>query len=54
MMMIQSQRAELLETQLKGQLDGISNRNKEISKLNDLMVRLKNAKPRATSRPTRT
>lgn len=45
MMAIQSQRAELLETQLKGQLNEISKRNAEISRLNDLMIKIKSARP---------
>jgi hypothetical protein len=41
MMAIQSQRATLLEDQLKGQLDVLQGRNNDISKLNQLMTDLK-------------
>jgi hypothetical protein len=48
MMAVQSQRAELLETQLKTQLDTIAGRNNEITKLNQLLSDLKNLRPSGT------
>ncbi|HYC37690.1 MAG TPA: hypothetical protein VEC19_14785 [Usitatibacter sp.] len=48
MMMVQSQRANLLEGQLKTQLDGIQDRNKEIAHLNDLIGKLKSLRPGGT------
>ena len=48
MMAIQSQRANLLEGQLKTQMEGIQARNDEISKLNTLLSDLKNLRPSGT------
>ena len=48
MMAVQSKRADLLESQLKGQLDAIGNRNKEIAKLNGLIVTLNGLRPAGT------
>jgi|SoiMethySBSTD1v2_1073268.scaffolds.fasta_scaffold00824_6 hypothetical protein len=48
MMAIQSQRANLLEGQLKTQLDTISDRNGQISKINDLIGKLKGLRPGGT------
>ena len=48
MMAVQSKRADLLESQLKGQVDTIGNRNKEIAKLNGLIVTLKGLRPAGT------
>jgi len=41
MMMVQSQRAELLETSMKDQLTAVSNRNKEIANLNGALEKLR-------------
>jgi hypothetical protein len=41
MMMVQSQRAELLESNMKDQLTAVSNRNKEIANLNSAMEKLR-------------
>lgn len=48
MLLVQSQRAELLEGQLKGQLDAISQRNKDIAALNALLGDLKKLRPSGT------
>jgi len=48
MMAIQSQRAELLEGQLRTQLDAISARNKSIADLNALLADLKTLRPGGT------
>ncbi len=48
MMLVQSQRAELLEGQLKGQLEAISQRNKDIAALNALLGDLKKLRPGGT------
>lgn len=49
MMVIQSQRAELLETQLKGQLEEIQKRNASIANLNNLLGHLKGMRPSGTN-----
>ncbi|HYC37689.1 MAG TPA: hypothetical protein VEC19_14780 [Usitatibacter sp.] len=48
MMAVQSTRANLLEGQLKTQLDGIQDRNKEIQNLNELIGKLKSLRPGGT------
>jgi hypothetical protein len=48
MMAVQSQRANLLESQVRGQLDAISTRNSDISKLNELLGELKRLRPAGT------
>ncbi|THF57280.1 hypothetical protein [Pseudothauera rhizosphaerae] len=48
MMLVQSQRAQLLEGQLKTQMEDVSNRNKEIAKLNDLLDKLRTQRPGGT------
>lgn len=40
LMMVQTRRTELLETQLKGQLEQVSQRNDRIAKMNELMSEL--------------
>lgn len=45
MMAVQSQRANLLEGQLKGQMDAIQKRNEEIAKLNQLLAELRMNRP---------
>jgi hypothetical protein len=52
MMAIQSQRANLLEGQLKTQMEGVQARNEEIAKLNDLIAKVKSS--RADGDPTAT
>lgn len=48
MMLVQSQRAELLEGQLKAQLDAISARNTSIAELNALLAELRKLRPGGT------
>ncbi|MFC4160058.1 hypothetical protein [Chitinimonas lacunae] len=48
MMMVQSERANLLETQIKDQLETIQKRNQDIAKLNELIGKLKAARPSGT------
>jgi len=48
MMAIQSQRANLLEGQLKTQMEGIQGRNDEIGKLNKLIADIKTLRPGGT------
>ncbi|WP_263768590.1 hypothetical protein [Propionivibrio soli] len=45
MMMIQSDRASNLEVQLKDQLKGVADRNKEIANLNKLLTDLRSRRP---------
>jgi hypothetical protein len=48
MMAIQSQRASLLESQLKGQMESIQQRNESIARLNSLLGKLKPLRPAGT------
>ncbi|MFC4160057.1 hypothetical protein [Chitinimonas lacunae] len=48
LMMVQSERANLLETQIKDQLETIQKRNQDIAKLNELIGNLKAARPSGT------
>jgi len=48
MMKVQSERAKLLEGQLKTQLDAVQQRNKDIAKLNELIGKLKSLRPAGT------
>ncbi|WP_028551990.1 hypothetical protein [Paenibacillus sp. UNC451MF] len=45
LMSIQSQRTELLDSQLKTQMETIQNRNNEIAKLNEILSKLKSNRP---------
>jgi DNA-binding beta-propeller fold protein YncE len=48
LMMVQSERAKLLEEQLKAQIAEVQNRNEQISKLNDLLSQLNAKRPAGT------
>lgn len=52
MMMVQSERAKLLEEQLKTQIAEVQNRNEQISKLNNLLSQLNAQRPAGTD-PTK-
>jgi chaperonin cofactor prefoldin len=43
--LVQKQRAELLEGQLKTQMESVQNRNNDIAKLNDIVNKLKSNRP---------
>ncbi|MFE5318852.1 hypothetical protein ACFQ88_09090 [Paenibacillus sp. NPDC056579] len=45
LMQVQSQRANVLEEQLKGQMETIQARNNEIAKLNEIISKLKASRP---------
>lgn len=48
MMAVQSQRAQLLEGQLKTQLESVQQRNKEIADMNELLGKLRSLRPSGT------
>ncbi|WP_282937548.1 hypothetical protein [Paenibacillus sp. RC67] len=45
LMAVQSERAKLLDEQLKTQLEAVQNRNNEIAKLNEILNKLKSSRP---------
>lgn len=45
LMAVQSERAKLLDEQLKSQLEAVQNRNNEIAKLNEILNKLKSSRP---------
>lgn len=45
LMSVQSERAKLLEVQLKSQLEAVQNTNNEIAKFNEILTKLKSSRP---------